>query len=67
MHKLVINDLRHHELNGITDLLKEIDFAEPIALFGMFEYRQKAVNERIGVENEVVKEFRANEFDPNKL
>jgi len=67
MHKLVLNDLRQSELNKITDLLKEIDFAEPVALYGMFDYRQKTANERLGVEVEVIKEFRANEFDPDKL
>lgn len=67
MHKLVLNELRQDELNKVTDLLKEIEFAEPVALYGMFDYRQRTNNERLGVEVEVIKEFRANEFDPNKL
>ena len=67
IHKMVLNDFRCAELNKVTDLLKEIDFAEPIALYGMFDYRQKTALERLSVEAEVLKEYRSSELDPQKV
>lgn len=67
VHKMVLNDFRSAELGKVTDLLKEIEFADPLALYGMFDYRQKTALERLGVEVEVMKEFRASELEPSKL
>ena len=63
---MVLNDFRNAEINKVTDLLKEIEFAEPIALYGIFDYRQKNAIERLEVEAEVAKEYRDSEFDPRK-
>lgn len=61
---MVLNDFRSAELSKVTDLLREIDYAEPIALYGMFQYRQKTALERLAVEAEVLKEYRGSELDP---
>ena len=64
IHKMVLNDFRCAEMSKVTDLLREIEFAEPIALYGMFDYRQKTALERLAVEAEVLKEYRGSELDP---
>lgn len=60
---LVVQDFRTAELNKVTDLLKEVEFAEPLQLYGVFDYRQKNALERLRTETEVLKEYRASEYD----
>jgi len=67
VRNLVVQDFRNAELNKVTDILKEVEFAEPFQLHGMFDYRQKNALERLRTETEVLKEYRAGEYDKKPL
>ena len=63
---LVSQNLRDSELNKISENLKEIDFAEPDSLAGMYEYRLKDENDKVLVSMEVTREYREGKIDPRK-
>lgn len=65
--KLLQEDLRVAEQSKITEILREIEFSEPETLFGMFDYRQRDLREKIRVQRDVKKEYKEGALDPNKF
>ena len=66
LSKMVCEEFRVTEMNKITELLQEVEFAEAETLFGMFDYRQKDIREKIRRQVDVKKEYKEGQLDPNK-
>lgn len=66
INQMVCEDFRVTEMNKITELLQEVEFAEPETLYGMFDYRQKDIKDKIRRQVDVKKEYKEGKLDPNK-
>lgn len=66
INKMVCEDFRVAETAKITEILREIEFAEPETLYGMFDYRKRDIKEKIRTQVDVKKEYKEGKLDPNK-
>lgn len=57
---------RDEQMQKVTDILKDIDYADPDQLYALYHYRVKDENDKIKTAREVAKEFHEGKFDPNK-
>lgn len=67
VNQLVRQDFRNAEMNKVTEIFKEIDFAEPVAINGLFQYHQTDDRQKLGAQVEVTKEYKEGKLDPNKF
>jgi len=55
---MVCEDFRGTEIGKITELLEEVEYADPETIFGMFDHRQKDIKEKIRRQVDVKKEYK---------
>lgn len=67
VNQLVRQDFRTAEMNKVTEIFREIDFAEPVAINGLFQYHQTDERQKLGAQVEVTKEYKEGKLDPKNI
>ena len=65
--KFVKLDLRETQLNRISELLKDIDYAEPVQIPALYEYRNRDEQDKIKIALESAKEHKEGKLDPKQF
>ena len=65
--KLVLQNFRNNEQNKVTQILKDVEYSDPLAINGMFNFRQRDEIDKIDQELEAMHEHKLGLLDPKNI